>query len=641
MNSEAVRRSLLPSVFEFLSPKLRTALLNDAEFARQWGFPTIAGVTLGKEGPSFQCVQLYGGIRNAIRELGRAVPLRDEKGETWQITARDAEDGLNFVVDNGEKRLGIGDHSGLAEEKSIRLGWLSRVSQEVNLDVVETEKWKAAMERQPLDDEQFVELTSELEFTPVRNYHNLRSGMARGSLDLATLVPADRRYYARLIGPLGSASDAGSYLEGGARQRIEALQNWDHTLGFLLSLLVCSNGIVSRVIGTKELNSEELLRTYEWLANHGDPISQLGSVEVALRDVERHREVEPFIEKMVEGFVTDDPTCEGGMFSLLSAMIVMVASELSRKRILGDVRPFYRRQAAIAQASLIVRAMYGSQVDSASIVEWARTSGFGYLFVLQGLVDLRREPRWLPDFVSPSQLRAEFIGRVANAVEGRNGEVKSDLLRCLLMGSESILSTAVAVPLRMLPGPLEGERGTELANIPEEVLNRVAEELSAEKLEPDSFGGLVNMALLFKMPLSHAGLAAEALRRVRYTIENAEGHVSLFGLVEGLATVAAVTRGTDLAEELRVLVRVMRRRNRLNASPDDEMRVAMIAAASHENVDEWARFAGEWMTELAYEVVERGAAESFLPKIRRLVEIEPALARHCTAADAAIESVIG
>ena len=641
MNSEAIRREILPSVFEFLSPRLRAALLNDTEFARQWGFPTVAGLTLGKEGPSFQCVELYGGIRSALRERGRAVPIREEKCETWQITARDTEDGLNFVVDNGGKQLGIGDHSGLAEDDSIRLDWLFRVSQEVNLDVAETAKWKTAMERQPLDDEQFVQLTSELELTPVRNYRNLRSGMTRGSLDLATLVPANCRYYTRLIGPLGSASDAGSYFEGGAKQRIETLQNWDCTRGFLLSLLVCSNGAVSRIIRTEELGSEKLLGVYEWLANHGDPISQLGSVEIALRDVKRHREVEPFIEKMVEGFVADDPTSEGGVFSLLSAMIVLVASELSRKRILDDVRPFYRKQAAIAQASLIVRAMYGSHVDSARIVEWVRTNGFGYLFVLQGLVDLRCEPRWLPDFVSPSQLRAEFIGRVTNAVERRNGEVQSNSLRCLLMGSESRLATAVAVPLQMLPGPLEGESGTELANIPEEVLKRVAEELEGDQLEPGSFGSLVNMALLFRMPPSHAGLAAKALRRVRYTIENAEDNVSLFGLVEGLATVAAVSRGTDLAEELRVLVRVMRRRNRLNASPDDEMRVVMIAAASHESVDEWARFAGEWMTELAYEVVERGAAQSFLPKVRRLVQIEPALARHCSAADAAIESVVG
>ena len=98
-------------------------------------------------------------------------------------------------------------------------------------------------------------------------------------------------------------------------------------------------------------------------------------------------------------------------------------------------------------------------------------------------------------------------------------------------------------------------------------------------------------------------MAAKALRRVKYSIENADDQNSLFGLIDGLATVAAVTRGTDLAEALRVMMRVMRRRKRLNVDPDYEMRVAMLAAASHEDLDDWALFAGEWITEIAFEVV--------------------------------------
>ena len=215
---------------------------------------------------------------------------------------------------------------------------------------------------------------------------------------------------------------------------------------------MCSRGSVSEGIQAEGLELEELSHTYEWLANQGDPISQVASVEVALRDIETYREVEPFIEQMVEGFITDDPDQEGGLFSLLSAMIVLVASELSRRHILEGVRPFYRKQAAIAQASLVIRAIYGAKVDSASLVEWTKTSGFGYMFFLQGLVDLRQEPRWLPDFVSPYQLRAEIIGRVANAVEQCKGKIQSKSLRRLLIGTESRLAEAVALPFRMFAG---------------------------------------------------------------------------------------------------------------------------------------------------------------------------------------------
>ena len=342
---------------------------------------------------------------------------------------------------------------------------------------------------------------------------------------------------------------------------------------------------------------------------------------------------------MIERFISDDVDDDGGCFSLLSAMIVLVASELSQNRIMKEVNPFYRKQAAISQASLVFRAVKGSHTDSASMVNWAKTSGFGHVFFLQGLVDLRLEPRWLPDFVSPGQLRAEFIGRVMNAVSQCPGEIQSESLRKLVTGGESPLATAAEWPFPMLPGPLEGKIVADQPSIPDEVLANMTARLEADRLEPSSFAGIVNLALLYKVPASQAGLAATALRRVRYSIEISDDETSIFGLIGGLANVAAVTRASDLAETLRVLARVMRRRKRLNVDPEDELRIAMVAAGAHEELEDWARFAGEWLTEVAFEVVEKESVRTFLPKLRRLVQIEPALARHCALADAALASV--
>ena len=96
------------------------------------------------------------------------------------------------------------------------------------------------------------------------------------------------------------------YIEDGATRLIDELQEWEPTVGFLYSLLMCSKGTVSERIRTEKLDSEILLRTYEWLANQGDPVSQLGAVEVALRNIENHRGLEPFIERIVERFIADD-----------------------------------------------------------------------------------------------------------------------------------------------------------------------------------------------------------------------------------------------------------------------------------------------------------------------------------------------
>ena len=639
-SSNANEYLLVDAALEFLPPRLKSSLLNNDEFVQRWNLALVAKMTLGMDGPCFQRDQLFEGIRAAIRVPGIEVEISDDQSVTWRLQAQNKDGRLSFVLQHDEILLSIPDHSGLAEDHNIRTEWFERAIHEVNLQGSILECWRTKIGGGPLSDNEFSELISDLEQMPISNYRSIHGSLLRGNVDIGTLVPSARSYYDRLVGPYGHAVNADAYIDSKAADLIDNAQQWDAVQGFLMSLLICSKRKVSEFIRIDRLNEEERWRCYEWISTKGDPISQIGAVEVALKDIEKNRALEPFVERIVDGFISDNAEGDGGCFSLLSSMVVLVGSELSRRGILKGTSPFYRRQAAIAQASLIIRALKVSQTESASIVRWAKNSGFGHVFFLQGLVDLRLEPRWLPDFASSQQFRAEFIGRIMNAVLEFKGEIRSESLRRMLIGEDSPLASAAEWPFPMLPGPLEGELTLGQPDIPNEVLEDVTAGLQADRLEPASFAGIVNMALLYKMPATQAGLAATALRRVRYSIENADDEDSTFGLIGGLANVAAVTRATDLAETLRVLARVMRRRNRLNAEPDDELRIAMVAAASHEGLEDWARFAGEWVTELAYEVVEKHSAQSFLLKLRWLVQIEPALARHFAVADAALASIV-
>ncbi len=640
MSKDPTRHTLARVAVDFLPPRVRRSLWDDQNFVELWGLEITAGVSIGKDGPSFRRDQLYAAIREAIGAPGREVSAIDDEAESWRITADYQDQGLSYSVRDDERVFSIRDHSGLAEDYHTRTAWFERTGNKINLEEEVYLDWKTRIESGPLNDDEFAELIGELDQTPASIYENIRVGFSLGSVNISTLVPNERRYYDRLVGPAGSNKEVDGYIETGVVPLINRLQEWEPIRGFLSSLLMCSKGSVSERVSIDKLDSKQLSKTYEMLAIQGDPISQIGAVEVALRDIERCRELEPFIEEMVEGFIADEPDDDGGSFSVLSTTIILVAAELTRKRILKHVYPFYRRQAAIAQASLIIRAINRSQIDKASFVERVRRDGLGHVFVLQGLVDLRVEPRWLPDFVSPYQLRAEFIGRISNAATQCRGKIRSRSLRSLLMDDDSRLVTTATWPFPMLPGPLEGGIALNQPCMPSEILKEMTAKLEADQLEPNSFAELVNLALLFKMPVSQAGLAATALRRAKYSIENTDNDSSVFSLLGGLGMVAAVTRATDLAETVRVLARVMRRRKRLTVDPDDEMRIAMAAAAAHEGLDEWARFAGEWMTELAFEVVEKESAQRFLQKLRRLVQTEPALARHCAVADAALESVI-
>lgn len=637
MNNLPLQRILTRDALDHLPPILRNALLDDEAFVERWKIPTVTGMKLGKDGPSLRRDHLYQGIRAAIREPDSQVPIMDDKEVSWRIVARTAPHGLSFSIEGSGTQLAIADHSALAEDPSIRLGWLERATRDVSLERTTCLKWRRRMERGPLGDDEFAELITDFALTPASVYRDIQETLGRGSVSIATLVPIDRRYYERFTGSVSSSTDVIGFVERDLALLTERLRDRDPTQGFLLSLLTCSAGTVSANIRIDQFSAEQLVSVYEWLVEKGDPISQIGGVEVALAHLDMYPELETLVETIVEKFITDDPDDDGGWFSLLSAILMLVSGEITRTDTLRKVPPFYRRQVAITQASLIIRAIIAAQVERHNIANWANTVGPGYISFLQGLVDLRVEPRWLPDFVTPHQLRAEFIGRIIHAVVQNEAKIQSQSLRELVVGRDSRLLMAVEWPFWMLPGPLQGAM-TPKTPIPEDYLANVTARLEAERLEPDSFAGLVNAALIFDLPAGLAGLAATALGRVKYSIDNSDDDKIILSLIRGLAILASVTRDTVLADTLRVLVRVSRRKGRLHTNPDEELRIAMMAAASHEELGDWAGFAGEWITEFAFEMEDKDAAQRCLWMLRRLVQIEPALACHCAAADAALAS---
>ena len=637
MDRRAIERVLVQAAIDLLPPDVQRALLNDKAFIRQWKIATVTSLKLGKDGQSFNRDQLYDGIRSAIRDLGSATPVADENAQVWQLLAEPRNDGVAFSLRSNEKNYFLIDHSALADDVSARTDWFERAAKSTFFDVENSQNWLQRLRQSPLGADEFAELMADIELTPTNVFRALRARMEQLDVDVTALVPNDLRYYENLVGKLGKSTSVSEYVEAGAKPRIARLQGSKSQQGFRFALLMCSAGSIADCIQIDALDRGDLVQAYEWLAEHGDPISRVGAVELALSHLDRVPELGPVVERIVEALLSDGPEDDGCAFALLCAMVVMTASELARKRTLGNVPPFYFRQAAIAHASLVIRAVRDARINVESVTRWAQAMGVGAVYFLQGLIDLRREPRWLPDFVGADQLRFEFIGRITNAAGQNESKIQLASLRRLLLGPDSKLAQAANWPFPHLPGPMEGEIASGRP-YPDDFLREARTALEADRLQATAFAGLINGALLFDMQRGMADLAAAALRRVSFSIEDVDDKDKNFSLVAGLATLAAVTRSGDLADAIRVLVRVMRRRKRLSGDLDEELRIALVAAASFEGLEEWARFAGEWLTEIAFETSDKIEARAFLPKLRRLVTIEPTLAKYCASADAALDA---
>ena len=117
-------------------------------------------------------------------------------------------------------------------------------------------------------------------------------------------------------------------------------------------------------------------------------------------------------------------------------------------------------------------------------------------------------------------------------------------------------------------------------------------DLSQPVVTAASFSGLANSSLLFKIPSELADLAADAITRANYELEQTDKARSLAPHLFGLASVASVTRSRKLADALFVLLRKYRQFYPSELKVEDAFRIAMIASASCVELSEWCKCVG-------------------------------------------------
>ena len=377
----------------------------------------------------------------------------------------------------------------------------------------------------------------------------------------------------------------------GLRQPLEGLKH---------ALLLSSQPSLIQAINLESVPRDDVLRVYKWLEESGDRISQLGGIERGLAYLDLIPELESSLINIIQYFLDDDPNNVASRPTLLSSLIVMVEGEVARTGIAKGRPPFWRRLATIAHASALEREFIAIGMPSSEFNEWVMQSR-GQLFYLQTYIDLRSEPRWLPDFVLPGQLKAECIGRIAFAAHQNAEKIQTPELKALLFAKEPrSVQGQLSVPFSAMPGPLEG--GLEASVVmPSDFELELGAELDTVELTPKTFAKLVNSALFFQISPQLAELAAKALRSARYQIRQIGPQDQAFSLLGGLATVAAVTGSSELADDVRNLARVIRGRPSIDIAPEDLMRIAMVAAAGYREIDKWCNYVGDCLTELAFQ----------------------------------------
>lgn len=625
----------------FVPPLIQEALIEDSDFRNEYGLTTNSVLSFGDTGLSIDRRELFDGIREVL--AGDSIPeVIDTNGRKWLVQNDAVRDELpRLSISCGDLRFSLHEYFvALSPDNETRLRLLEKTASDVNLSESVVNGWRHILEKRPLEDEEVDGFQDDFDETPVTTIKVLRGIFNQGGrVNLSSLVPHSRRYYERLVGTYDGSATISEYATGSARELIRQLNAWRPYDGFLIVLFLSSHSSLTDEINVDQLSSEDLVRAFGFLEEHGDRISQLGAVEVGLRILSKRPKIEPTLTALIKGIRDEDADGNASGFRLLSALFCLVDGELSRIRLFSEEPPFFRRLAAMAQASLVHRQLVNSPADIDDFTNWALENCRG--FYLQSLVDMRAEPRWDPDLVNPSQIKANFLGRIAIAASKNEANIKSrPIFRLLKSGEPRSIQSLSDSFYTWLPSPLEGTETMERA-LPRDVEDAIDNQLNAKDVEISSFFALVNCARIYNISTDHAQMAADALKRANYWIQDIENQSELVAVLNGLATAAAVTRSSMLADELRVLVRRYRRDSQHRLSIPEVVKLCLSAAASRSDLIEWTGFVGEWLTELAFDDLEKEEAEMLQTSLDWLCQIVPELWVTCGIADAALEAFNG
>ena len=638
-NPHYVKAAIAQTVLQLAPPLIQKSILGDSEFRQEYGFSTEEVLTFGDPGFSIRSSELFDAVREALASTAE-IEVTDIDGRTWKLRN---EAGIGeppkIVFSFEQQRLSFPNFALLSLDTDVRLRFLDWVTSDVNLPANSRDTWRNILTERALKDDEFEPFHSDLRDTPIHLARSIRKEILSGKSSVPSLVPSSRRYFESLVGVYDGSTSIRDYAAGTGKRFMKQLSGWQPYEGYLFSLFLSSHAALTTEIDIQHLTKEDIVRAYDFIEKCGDILSRLGAIEVGLRILPDNPEIEPVIIRLIQQIRDDDIDGTTSEFNLFSALFILVDGELARTRSLSDEPPFYRRLASLSHAALIHRQIVNSGADYHFFRDWSFMNR-GQQYLMQSFCDMRLAPRWNPNSGGASQMKAYFFSRIMISAQKYEKYIGDGELQDLIFGEHASIYSLSDFPGPYSPEPLEGNENS--ANVlPCELFELIKEQLATDNVGPSSFIALVNFAMAFHVDSGQAELAVKALRSSNYRLVNVRDKAQLLCTLNGLAAVAATSRNSVLAGELRILLRRYRGDVPYSLSIEEELFVCLIASASHSDLTDWRNFVGDWLAELAFGELKDDEAKTLRSHLLCLCHSVPELWLSCGKADAALMAFSG
>jgi hypothetical protein len=622
------------AILDMYPPSIRNELIKDSSFRKEYGVATEGDISFSNGLIVFQRSAFFEAIRQAYELLKTSV--NDKDGNEWSLITKTGENGTEVIISLKSQELRFNEFWPLCPNIKDRLSIFNRKADRINLPVHTKNYWIEELSLPVIYDDLIQELSEDFQNTPDYIFTRLQEEMQEGSSCLSMLAPENEVYYERLIGVYKNSEDITKYATLELSEHFNHLFSLGNYSGYYLSLLTASHSTSSIALSSRPIDSNELKNLIDDLITRGDVVSQVGAIEVIFQKLSEIPDLESKLTSLIKSILKDGST-KDEKFTLLSSLVILVDGQLSRMNIFKKKPVFYRRLASFTQAGLITRSLMQQGTKFKDITKWAYAQN-GEMFYYQSLIDLHSEPRWLPDYISPQQLKQEFFGRVYTVASTHKDKIKDkELLEIIFGDNKESLKNKIGMDAN-LPGPLEG--GVEPQYIPPELQKLIENGLNKESTSLETFIALINCSSFWRFDNDNAEQVSKILRTANHQLNEVGDPEKIFSLLYGLSMVASMNRNPELAGELKILTR------RYGSFLSEEQRghqllvIGLVAAAAHEDFDMWIKYLGDWLSELAYKSWNKNELATLHARIKQLCIIEPQLFRTSSRALAALEQFV-
>jgi hypothetical protein len=586
---------------------VRKALVADGAFTREFGLPIAKTLhfssSLGVDAEQFanalkKILAGQSSARVAVRG-GKPITFKGKLGKDGSVTL--ATKGVSITDDNG----GV-----LAPQKGVRIKAMERLLGETLLPSRRAAFWRDLVKQGPPSSSEFLDLIDECRAVPEVLHERIRQTR---TLSLDVLVPADLAYWRALLPEPGVGQAYDAYL------RDTVTKERAHQLDMNMRLAHARTSIsgISQSLIPFDLLKSMGAADLEALIGREDPFSLLFAFEVAARRATSDASLIEIGTRALDKLFGDKAKVRARA-ALFSACAVLSVVGLQRIAAVRGAPLFWRRLLAFTHAGVLTNALGNNLGRAKGFNKWA-FDRFGIRFFWASLAERRLAPRWWPEWIDPSCLHAEFVGRALIALHAIPEQQRPGQWQTVINDLQQEQADRKQYAQMFFPGPVDDFQFSQ-GQLDPALFNQAVEALS-KGLPLDKIPGLLPFLHSARMSPQHVNLVGASLAN---TVEphNAKEIPGFVNALQAAAQAAAANRAVAIADAVaQKALAVFLRADRIG----QEKLLCIIVDAANAMLDEHQHLSwlGERLERLAFECFTTEEADLVSGTIEWLFHVGP------------------